>query len=52
MIFPEPPRSGNSQNLESVLELLPETAEIRDDVLWVGGCSTVELAEQYGTRKE
>jgi len=28
----------------TVLELLPDTAEIRDGVLWVGGCSTVSLA--------
>ena len=33
----------------TVLELLPDTAEIRDDALWVGGCSAIELAEQYGT---
>jgi diaminopimelate decarboxylase len=33
----------------TVLELLPDTAEIRDGVLWVGGCSTVSLAEEYGT---
>ena len=32
-----------------MLELLPDTAEIRDGVLWVGGCSTVNLAEEYGT---
>ncbi|HWQ01139.1 MAG TPA: diaminopimelate decarboxylase [Gaiellaceae bacterium] len=32
-----------------MLELLPDTAEIRDGVLWVGGCSTVSLAEEYGT---
>ena len=32
-----------------MLELLPDTAEIREGALWVGGCSTVELAEEYGT---
>jgi diaminopimelate decarboxylase len=32
-----------------VLELFPDTAEIRDGVLWIGGVSTVELAEEYGT---
>jgi diaminopimelate decarboxylase len=32
-----------------LLPLFPDTAEIRDDVLWIGGCSTVELAEEYGT---
>jgi diaminopimelate decarboxylase len=32
-----------------VLELFPDTAEIRDGVLWVGGVSTVALAEEYGT---
>jgi diaminopimelate decarboxylase len=32
-----------------LLPLFPDTAEIRDGVLWVGGCSTVELAEEYGT---
>jgi diaminopimelate decarboxylase len=32
-----------------VLELFPDTAEVRDGVLWVGGCSTVALAEEYGT---
>jgi diaminopimelate decarboxylase len=33
----------------TVLELFPDTAEIRDGVLWVGGVSTVDLAEEYGT---
>src|SRR5262245_26023025 len=33
----------------TVFELLPESAEIRDGVLWVGGCSTAELAEEHGT---
>jgi diaminopimelate decarboxylase len=32
-----------------MLELFPDTAEIRDGVLWIGGRSTVELAEEYGT---
>ena len=32
-----------------MLELFPDTAEITDGVLHVGGCSTVELAEEYGT---
>ena len=32
-----------------MLELFPETAEIRDGVLWIGGVSTVVLAEEYGT---
>ena len=32
-----------------MLELFPDTAEIRDGVLWVGGVSTVALAEEYGT---
>jgi len=32
-----------------VLELLPDSAEIREGVLWVGGRSTVDLAEEYGT---
>ena len=32
-----------------LLPLFPDTAEIRDGVLWVGGCSTVELAQEYGT---
>jgi diaminopimelate decarboxylase len=32
-----------------LLPLFPDTAEIRDGVLWIGGCSTVELAEEYGT---
>ena len=32
-----------------LLPLFPDAAEIRDGVLWVGGCSTVELAEEYGT---
>jgi diaminopimelate decarboxylase len=32
-----------------LLELLPETAEIRDGVLWIGGVSTVALAEEHGT---
>ncbi len=32
-----------------LLELFPETAEIRDGVLWIGGVSTVELAEEHGT---
>ena len=35
--------------LAHVLELFPDTAEIRDGVLRVGGCSTIELAEEYGT---
>jgi diaminopimelate decarboxylase len=33
----------------TVLELFPDSAEIRDGVLWVGGCSTVDLAEEHGT---
>jgi diaminopimelate decarboxylase len=33
----------------TVLDLFPDTAEIRDGVLRVGGCSTVELAAEYGT---
>jgi diaminopimelate decarboxylase len=32
-----------------MLELFPDTAQIRDGVLWIGGVSTVELAEEYGT---
>jgi diaminopimelate decarboxylase len=32
-----------------VLELLPDTAEIVDGVLHVGGCSAVELVEEHGT---
>jgi diaminopimelate decarboxylase len=32
-----------------VLELFPDTAEIRDGVLHVGGCSAVDLAEEHGT---
>src|SRR4051794_41624121 len=36
-------------NPSEVLELFPDTAEIRDGVLWIGGVSTVELAEEYGT---
>src|SRR6476619_3293310 len=36
-------------NPSAVLELFPDTAEIRDGVLWIGGVSTVELAEEYGT---
>jgi diaminopimelate decarboxylase len=32
-----------------MLELFPDTAEIRDGALWLGGVSTVELAEEYGT---
>jgi diaminopimelate decarboxylase len=32
-----------------MLELFPDTAEIRDSVLSVGGLSTVDLAEEYGT---
>jgi diaminopimelate decarboxylase len=32
-----------------MLELFPDTAEIRDGGLWIGGVSTVELAEEYGT---
>jgi diaminopimelate decarboxylase len=32
-----------------VLELFPDTAEVREGVLWVGGRSTVDLAEEYGT---
>jgi diaminopimelate decarboxylase len=33
----------------TVLELFPQTAEIRDGALWVGGCSTVDLADGHGT---
>ena len=33
----------------ALLPLFPDTAEIRDGVLWIGGCSTVELAEEHGT---
>lgn len=29
--------------------LLPDNAEVRNGRLWVGGCDTVELAEQFGT---
>src|SRR6476619_5790163 len=36
-------------NPSAVLELFPDTAEIRDGVLWVGGVSTVELAAEHGT---
>ncbi len=36
-------------NPSELLPLFPDTAEIRDGVLWIGGCSTVELAEKYGT---
>src|SRR3954451_16891700 len=36
-------------NPNVVLELFPDTAEIKDGVLWVGGVSCVELAEEYGT---
>jgi diaminopimelate decarboxylase len=36
-------------NPSAVLELFPDTAEIKDGVLWIGGVSTVELAEEYGT---
>ena len=32
-----------------MLELLPDSAEIRDGVLYVGGCSAIELAEEHGT---
>jgi diaminopimelate decarboxylase len=32
-----------------MLKLFPDTAEIRDGVLWIGGVSTAELAEEYGT---
>jgi diaminopimelate decarboxylase len=32
-----------------MLELFPDTAEIRDGVLWIGGVSTADLAEEYGT---
>jgi diaminopimelate decarboxylase len=32
-----------------MLELFPDTAEIRDGVLWIGGVSAVELAEDGGT---
>ena len=32
-----------------MLELLPDTAEIRDGALWVGGVSTVDLADDHGT---
>ena len=32
-----------------MLRLLPDTAEIHDGVLHVGGCSAVELAERHGT---
>jgi diaminopimelate decarboxylase len=33
----------------ALLPLFPDTAEIRDGVLWIGGHSAVELAEEYGT---
>jgi diaminopimelate decarboxylase len=33
----------------TVLELFPQTAEIHDGALWVGGVSTVDLAEEHGT---
>ena len=33
----------------ALLPLFPDTAEIRDGILWIGGRSTVELAEEYGT---
>src|SRR3954447_14727741 len=36
-------------NPSEVLELFPDTAEVRDGVLWIGGVSTVELAEEDGT---
>jgi len=31
------------------LRLLPDSAETIDDVLYVGGCSTLELAAEFGT---
>ena len=36
-------------NPSELLPLFPDSAEIRDGVLWIGGCSTAELAEKYGT---
>jgi diaminopimelate decarboxylase len=36
-------------NPSAVLELFPDTAEIEDGVLRVGGVSTVDLAREYGT---
>jgi diaminopimelate decarboxylase len=36
-------------NPSAVLELFPDTTEIHDSVLWIGGVSTAELAEEYGT---
>ena len=38
----------NNPSVE-LLDLFPETAEIRDGVLWVGGRSTVDLADEHGT---
>src|SRR5881628_216158 len=35
--------------LGAVLELFPDTAEIVDGVLHVGGCSAIQLAAEYGT---
>jgi diaminopimelate decarboxylase len=32
-----------------MLELFPDITEIRDGALWIGGVSTVELAEEHGT---
>ncbi|HEY7603331.1 MAG TPA: diaminopimelate decarboxylase [Gaiellaceae bacterium] len=32
-----------------MLELFPDSTEVVDGVLRLGGCSTVDLAEQYGT---
>jgi diaminopimelate decarboxylase len=32
-----------------VLTLFPETAQIKDRELWIGGCSTSGLAEEHGT---
>jgi diaminopimelate decarboxylase len=33
----------------TVLTLFPESAEIKDGELWIGGCSSAELAARHGT---
>jgi diaminopimelate decarboxylase len=32
-----------------MLTLFPETAEVKDGALWIGGCSSAELAARHGT---
>ncbi len=46
---PRPPAVADGKTGHDLLGVLPNTAEIRDGHLWIGGVDTVKLAEEAGT---